>query len=75
MEVITVMAVDLAIGQLIEKAVGTIQTIIIDSGTLVVEVVGVATTTIETIEISSTRDITGHQEEDIEVSKQFHSLS
>ena len=73
-EVITVMVVDLAVDLRIEKAVGTIQAIIIDRGTLAGEVVAVATTTIETIEISSTKGITGHQEEDIEVSIRSHNL-
>ena len=75
MEVITVMVVDLAVDLRIEKAVVTIQAIIIDRETLAGEVVvAEATTIIETIEISSTKGITGHQEEDIEVSIRSHNL-
>ena len=74
-EVITVMVVDLAVDLRIEKAVVTIQAIIIDRETLAGEVVvAEATTIIETIEISSTKGITGHQEEDIEVSIRSHNL-
>ena len=73
-EVITEMVVDLAVDLRIEKAVVTIQAIIIDRGTSAGEVVAVATTTIETIEISSTKGITGHQEEGIEVSIRSRNL-